>query len=224
MPSVIDLPRRIGAELQFELAKRSKNALCDATPHFDPDGASIFKRLLDRATSYLEYGAGGSTIEACRLKLPGMTVESDRHFLKTVERTAASLGVSCQRELVHGDVGWTGRWGWPRFVSVRKPSERLGRSYVYAPFHTGTQRYDTVLIDGRYRVACMMAVIEYARKQRQDVTVLFDDYFHRPKYHLVEKYTGKPDRHGRMAVFWVKASDALLPAPTDIREYLRIPD
>jgi hypothetical protein len=54
------------------------------------------------------------------------------------------------------------------------------------------------LIDGRFRAACFVTVF---LRITQPVTVLFDDYRPRPKYHIVEKFS-KPDEYvGRMAVF-----------------------
>jgi hypothetical protein len=57
---------------------------------------------------------------------------------------------------------------------------------------------DVVLIDGRFRPACLMAVLMCTVKP---VKVLFDDYLNRPVYHSVEAFLKPIEFVGRMAVF-----------------------
>jgi hypothetical protein len=61
-------------------------------------------------------------------------------------------------------------------------------------------RPDLVLIDGRFRVACLMTVL--LRIQRP-VRVLFDDYADRPKYQRAEALVRPRRMIGRMAEFEV---------------------
>jgi hypothetical protein len=57
---------------------------------------------------------------------------------------------------------------------------------------------DVVLIDGRFRTACLAAT---RLRMTAPVTVLFDDYAERRSYHLVEEVVGPPQLFGRMAEF-----------------------
>ena len=57
-----------------------------------------------------------------------------------------------------------------------------------------------MLIDGRFRAACLAAV---RLRARRPTTVLFDDYVDRKYYHAVEKLARKEEVVGRMARFTV---------------------
>ena len=59
---------------------------------------------------------------------------------------------------------------------------------------------DLVLIDGRFRASCLVAVLMRATRP---VTVLFDDYLKRRYYHGVEALARKEEMVGRMARFTV---------------------
>jgi hypothetical protein len=62
------------------------------------------------------------------------------------------------------------------------------------------QHPDLVLIDGRFRAACLAAV---AMRATRPVTVLFDDYLKRRYYHGVERLARKEELVGQMARFTV---------------------
>ena len=62
---------------------------------------------------------------------------------------------------------------------------------------------DLVLIDGRFRVASFLVSALLAQ---EGCTILFDDYFDRPNYHVVEKYLKPVRKAGRMAEFSVPAA------------------
>ena len=107
------------------------------------------------------------------------------------------------------DIGPTAEWGNPtdRTCSAQWPAYP---STVWKRY-CDTQEYpDLILIDGRFRVACFLTTLIMARSGN---TILFDDYYDRPHYHLVEKYLVPVSRAGRMAEF-ITNGDALPPAIT----------
>ena len=57
---------------------------------------------------------------------------------------------------------------------------------------------DLVLIDGRFRPACLATTI---LRIKRPVTVLFDDYRNRESYHAVEQFAKPVEMAGRMARF-----------------------
>ena len=57
---------------------------------------------------------------------------------------------------------------------------------------------DTVLIDGRFRVCCFFTCLKFAK---EGTIIIFDDYFDRPYYHIVEKYLDIHQKCGRQAIF-----------------------
>lgn len=113
-----------------------------------------------KARVYLEYGSGGSTLEAVRVADHVLTVESDRRYLSAVERRVAQLDdAKASFHPIHGDIGLTTGWGYPLFN--RKSNARLGRwrRYTSAPWDLldGLKLVpDFILVDGRFRPACVL--------------------------------------------------------------------
>ena len=60
------------------------------------------------------------------------------------------------------------------------------------------QHPDLVFIDGRWRNACFLATLLFARKE---VLVVWDDYLDRPQYHLFESMIKPVKFLGRSAVY-----------------------
>jgi hypothetical protein len=59
------------------------------------------------------------------------------------------------------------------------------------------------LVDGRFRVCCFLTSLKYAEPGTK---IIFDDYFNRPQYYLVEEYLKPVEKCNRQALF-VKPSD-----------------
>jgi hypothetical protein len=153
-----------------------------------------------RASVILEYGSGGSTAMAA--ERPGKTitsVESDRDwaamrrawFVQTPPAAGSTV------EIVWADIGPTRDWGFPA-------NNGAYLNYVDYPFGVwqagAMAQPDVVLIDGRFRAGCALAVAFHTAKP---VDVYFDDYIDRAQYHAVEHWLGSPEITGRMAHFKV---------------------
>lgn len=163
------------------------------TPYFEPAGVDAFKAELAKASSYLEFGSGGSTVLADRAGIPAVSVESDAIYAKAVRSRLTSGRV----RLVTPDIGMTGEWGTPLFRSEAK-----WRRYVEAPFPIEPFP-DFVLVDGRFRVACALKTAQLAFENGKSATLMFDDYMGRPYYHEVETYLREPKIIGRAAFFQI---------------------
>lgn len=173
-------------------------------PFMDPEGIERFKHELSFCNHYLEFGSGGTTVQADRLRIPTISVESDRFYARAVASRLSSGRVT----QVMVDLGITGEWGTPFFTSPRK-----GWRYVSAPF--GEHFPDFILVDGRYRAACALESARRAYKAGKAVLML-DDYAHRSCYHVVETWLGRPEMAGRAAIFQI----GLAPVPVDAVESL----
>lgn len=170
-------------------------------PLMDDEGRALLEARLDGAQCLLAFGAGGSSMTAAQLKVRTViAVESDADFLAA---TGAAVRAAASHTAFighHADIGPTRDWGnpadrskvdlWPRYCSsiwARIASQSLPQP-------------DLVLIDGRFRVACLLAALVMARP---GTPILFDDYFDRPHYHRVEAWATPVGRAGRMAEFIV---------------------
>jgi hypothetical protein len=151
------------------------------------------------ARCYLEYGSGGSTVFAAKTGVASIvSVESDCAWR---DRVAAKLSANCSNRLhlIHVDIGPTKRLGYPRGAAFRAKF----RNYPLAGWRLCEEADlspDLVLIDGRFRLACVLATLLHAKP---GCRVLLDDYKWRRRYHRVEEFA-KPSRMiGRMAEFMV---------------------
>ena len=96
------------------------------------------------------------------------------------------------------DIGKTGDWGYP---TDTKEHENYWK-YPSAPWLSDQKadNPDTILIDGRFRTACFLFSMMYAKP---GTTILFDDYIDRTHYHSVENYALPVKTVDRMAIFIV---------------------
>jgi hypothetical protein len=168
----------------------------DDTPWFDPEGVEAFKAELAKASSYLEYGSGASTVLADRAGIPAVSVESDPYFARAVQ----SRMTGTQVDLLNPNMGLTGRRGTPLLRKRAKARRYIEAPYPRAPFP------DFILIDGRYRVACALLAAKHANDAGQRATLMFDDYAERRHYHQIEKHLGSPQLRGRAAFFRIGAT------------------
>lgn len=161
---------------------------------FRPREIGMLRRCYEQASVILEYGSGGSTILGAELGKRVISVESDRDW---AERLASRLACFEKTTVLHVDIGPTAKWGTPS----RPRSYPLFHQYPLAVWdRPDLGDPDVVLIDGRFRAACMVAV---KLRATRPTTVLFHDYVGRPHYHRVEQLARKEETVGRLARFTV---------------------
>jgi hypothetical protein len=182
---------RIRELSRFLYAQRIKGFDAPVTPELDQETLDRLIAELKRCRGYLEFGSGGSTTIADDLGVPGVSIESDRFYARTVASALKGTSVS----VVPVDIGFTVEWGWPLFKQPTSSRLSRWRRYLEAGFDRITP--DLILIDGRFRVAC---ALESARRTDGAILII-DDYAGRQKYSVVERYLGPPERVGRAAIF-----------------------
>jgi hypothetical protein len=212
------MPSFLPRDLVFEFRKRFVGFDVGDEPHFDPVSLPFFTKELTKARRYLEFGAGGSTIMAVSLGKSGMTVESDRFYLRDVRRKLN--GATGEMVLRHGDIGMTSHWGKPRIRIVPRP--KRWRQYVETPFEAlGGDFYDLVLVDGRFRVASALRPMMEAARRQSSLTLLVDDYANHAHYHAIAGYATLSEMAGRMAVFRIQDGQlAKVPVESDIVHWM----
>lgn len=157
--------------------------------------AEALRHYYKAGRNILEYGSGGSTVLGARAGCSILSVESDKAW---ADRLAAQLAlISPKARVHHVDIGPTGRWGKPIDVTAFPKFHAYPLSVWDRP---DCKEPDLVLIDGRFRAACLVAV---RLRIKRPTTVLFDDYVDRPQYHGVEYLARLDEMIGRMARFTV---------------------
>lgn len=162
-----------------------------------PEEGALLKAELDGVKSYLEYGSGGSTVLAAKLGVARIfSVECDYDWAENMRAALAREVPEHGHVLLHYSyVGKTGEW-------ARPVSDRAWRHYHRYPTaiwqHPDFEHPELVLIDGRFRPACLLACCLSATRP---LRVLFDDYTVRPAYHAVEAVVPLTRTVGRMAQF-----------------------
>lgn len=166
---------------------------------FPLEEMQLVRRVYDSAHIILEYGSGGSTVLGS--EWPGklvFSVESDHAWAIRLQHEIDLRNLPSPALVYHVDIGPTGNWGRPLGPEAWTRFHRYPLAIWDEPFF---RQPDVVLIDGRFRPACLMAVLLRTQKP---VTVLFDDYTERPAYHSVEAFLKPSEMVGRMAVFHVQ--------------------
>jgi hypothetical protein len=184
-------------------------------PYFDDPGTAYFREQLEHTGNYLEYGSGGSTLFASRRVKLLVSVESDAHYLAAVRRKLAAEGTPRERrksggavtKLIYANIGFTVEWGKPAFARPTPRRVHRWADYPTAPwryFRSIGQQPQLILVDGRFRVACVIeSLIQLSPSS--EATILIDDYITRPHYHVVERLADV-EMVGRMAVLHPRPS------------------
>ncbi|MEM1272964.1 MAG: hypothetical protein AAGF88_04055 [Pseudomonadota bacterium] len=173
---------------------------------FPPDEGELVAREYARAAHILEYGSGGSTVLAARsTDAQVLSIESDKAWAENLSAYLQAQNISMERVIVHwADIGPTGKWGYPTDQS----KWRKYPGYALCPWDEFDIAPDVVLIDGRFRLACLAATLLFATKP---TTVLFDDFNHREVYQVARQFIKPVQSVGRMAKFEIEPSGNYTP-------------
>ena len=126
--------------------------------------------------SIFEFGSGGSTLEFLRRGFSVTSVETDRLFARRVNKVAyKEFGLN---PVVFNHIGLTGSYGYPLTgLNLTKRKHAKFAKYTKSGCVGG---YDTVVIDGRFRVASFIAILIFSPELPQLICI--DDYKDRVEY------------------------------------------
>ena len=141
-------------------------------PMMSDSEIEVLTKYLEKATNYLEYGSGGSTVYACKFSNLNKikTIESDRKWALEMKEVCPKADIN------YINIGRTGKCGTP----VDKLSIDSWKNYSM----NYSSEFDLVLIDGRFRVACLLNII----LKKGNPIILFHDFNNRPEYHIVKQF------------------------------------
>ena len=173
----------------------------DSTPLMPYSETFYFLPNISHKRAYLEYGVGGSTLTACLYGVDYIySVDTDERWIDLVKAKIKKLEQYRSIEGIyidHINVGQTKEWGYPQDFTKFFNFPLYCITPWLRAYQTGVLP-DLVFIDGRFRVASFLVS---AMLCKPGTKILFDDYFDRPWYHIVEKYVKPKRRVGRLAEF-----------------------
>ena len=116
----------------------------------------LLQSAMDHSKSYLEFGSGNSTYMAVATdNIKKITVvESDVTFWETHLMSTPAIYEAVEKGRLHPylvNIGVTGKWGYPMNDNNRDYWPAY-HSCVFQSNHS----YDTVLVDGRFRISCIL--------------------------------------------------------------------
>ena len=174
-------------------------------PNLDANTLARWRSRVAEGGVYLEYGSGGSTIEALQHASAVFTVETDRRYLQAVEQKVATTFTDhAPFYPVHVDIGLTELWGRPLFRWHSKRALRRWQKYTSAPWEvlaTTNMVPNFILIDGRFRIASVLE--SFLRlPDEADCLFLFDDFKGREqRYNVVLDFASDAENVGRALFF-----------------------
>lgn len=187
-------------------------------PYLSPKDIKVYEKYLDLANIYFEFGSGGSTFYAC--SLPNIkkiySTESDPMWINRLKgynliHESVDKGLL---EFIFVDLKIKGgaNWGYPGPDSTYEDWKKYGQSIL----KFANSKIDTILIDGRFRVACALHCLSVIDN---DTIILFDDFNNRPYYHILLDYYDIVEKGGdRLAVLKKKIPN-VVPSIDLIKKY-----
>jgi hypothetical protein len=155
--------------------------------------------LYFRANSVFEFGIGESTDIAAATNLPRYAgVDSSSEWVKMVRDRAPD-----RFRFFFADVGKTGEWGVPVDDNGKRraSTSKMMLDYQIAPLFLEKKPFDVYMVDGRWRVACVMACFLHAMHTGGDlkkIRVILHDFRERTvsygdvtKVAKIERQVGK---------------------------------
>lgn len=149
-------------------------------PHMSASEIALFERQLAGKASLLEFGCGGSTVTAARQVPRIVSVDSDPAWLAKVAGDPALA--ECDFTPFHADIGPVGEWGYP----VDERRMRDWPRYHAAVWRGMRGSPDVVLVDGRFRVACILQSLIHCAPA---CPLLVHDFRDRLQYHVVLEHS-----------------------------------
>lgn len=146
----------------------------------------LFDKTIRNSKVYLEFGTGGSTLRTLlNSKAKIYSVDSDLNWIRSMQRYwLIKYHENRRLHFFHVDIGPTREWGYP----IGEDSRKIFPDYSSNVFNSiEKNKIDTVLIDGRFRIACVLKTILECHAN-ENLVILIHDFWNRPAYYVLLKY------------------------------------
>lgn len=177
---------------------------------------ALFNKAIKNARVYLEFGMGGSTFHVLKNSNAVVySIDSCQNWINGMKNYSYIRRMEKKRlKLFHVNIGKTRKWGFPEDNN----HQYLFPGYSNSVFKKTGIDADTVLIDGRFRVACTLrTILEYS--DNVNLRLIFHDFWNRPDYHIVLKYLTETESADTMCVLRMKSNVDLDAVAADYEKY-----
>ncbi len=138
----------------------------------------FFKKKLKNSNFFFEYGSGSSTIYADKNNKKYVSIETDKNFYKFL-----LTKLKKKKSLKYFSLGIVGEFSYPILCS-----EQQIKNYIFSiDKYFINKTPDLILVDGRFRIACCLNLINKAHFKKK-LTIILDDYQKRKEYHCLNKF------------------------------------
>jgi len=161
--------RRLQRSLQPSRTDRDAASIGD-TPWMEPEMVDFLDKHLSKKHTYIEYGAGSSTLFAIKRAGRVVSVETDPIWFAALQRR---IGSAANFEPIPIYIGATKILGYPVFQTPTPNRIRQWRQYIDGPWNKPREDVGIVLVDGRFRVACAIKSLLSANDR---TTIVMDDF------------------------------------------------
>jgi len=173
----------------------------------------LFTHYIQGAKKYLEYGCGGSTYLASLNPYIEFiaSVEGQESWITKCSGLKQIKNLQKNNKIVFHYVDYNAGDDCAKPINDEKKHMYKVYSDIVSNYPKGT--FDTILIDGRFRVACTLKLYDFIDSRAH---VLIHDYIKRPEYKCIEEFFTIIDYSDTLAVF-VKKTDI---NRMDLEEYI----
>ena len=156
---------------------------------------SMFLKMLKNSKFYFEYGAGSSTYEAKRMRIKFTSIESDKKIFELIKNQLKTNNIK------YYSLGPTSTFSYPIFLLNKKINNYVKSVNEHLSRDT---KLKMILIDGRFRVACCLNLLNFKEIIiKKKIIILLDDFIKRPHYKVLNNFF-RIKLIGRMALLTPK--------------------
>ena len=147
----------------------------------------FLKNKIVQSKNYLEFGSGNTTILAFNNSIKYNSVESDRGFYLYMKKKNI-------QNIFFYSLGYVAFYSYPLFNSKLFKNFYAKRAKIYSSRIFDKLKNelifpDLILVDGRYRVLCMLNIFLYAKSNGLvNTCVILDDFKDRDYYYVIKKF------------------------------------
>lgn len=162
----------------------------------------LYDKIVSDSKHYLEFGLGGSTLRALQKSNAKIeTIDTSKEWIGIIKKYWYIRKNLNKKLTIHYiDIGPTKEWGYP-IDDKNKEKFPLFSKSIFEKIDP--KKIDTVLVDGRFRVACTLRTIIKCHSNK-NLKIMIHDFWNRPHYHDVLKFLDVIDKSDTLGVFKVK--------------------